>query len=241
MSEPDWWQDFFTGLFVEFWIAAIPPEITREDADFFFRALELSPGERVLDVPCGHGRFTLELASRGCRMTGLDLSPEFLAAARKEARRQGLEAEWHQGDMRQLPWRSEFDAAFCAGNSFGYFDDARKPCVPPGGRRGPQTGRPFPPGFGLGRRVALFRTSPRSGTSKEGGIRFQAENRYEPRTGRVENVYTVEKGDRRQSRTASHRLYTCREIRSCSRAPGSETSGHSGPPRATPLSWALPG
>ena len=119
----DWWRDFFGGLVVDFWKAAMPPEVTRAEAEFLVRTLRLAPGSRVLDVPCGAGRLAIELAARGCRMTGVDISPEFLETARSTARERGLEIEWRQSDMRDLPWESAFDAAFCGGSSFGFFDD----------------------------------------------------------------------------------------------------------------------
>lgn len=211
MEQNDWWKSFFSGLMVEFWVAAIPSESTSADADFFFRTLDLSPGDRVLDVPCGHGRFTLQLAARGCRVTGLDLSPEFLAAARAETGPREGAVEWRQGDMRELPWRSEFDAVLCAGNSFGYFDDggnraflqAVAGALKPGGRFLLDSGWVA---------EALFPNFHERLELERGGIRFQAENRHEPLTGRVENLFTVEKGDRREVRAASHRVYTCREI-----------------------------
>src|SRR6202043_313652 len=66
----------------------------------------------------GNGRHSIELARRGYRVTGIDLSDEFLAAARAE-----LDADWRSGDMRELELEaSAFDGAFCFGNSFGYLD-----------------------------------------------------------------------------------------------------------------------
>jgi cyclopropane fatty-acyl-phospholipid synthase-like methyltransferase len=87
----EWWKDFFGGLVVDFWRAAMTPETTRAEADFLEKSLRLAPGRRVLDVPCGDGRLALELASRGCRVTGVDISPDFLAAARASARERGLD------------------------------------------------------------------------------------------------------------------------------------------------------
>jgi SAM-dependent methyltransferase len=77
----------------------------------------------VLDVPCGNARLALELAALGMKVSGLDASRELLAEGRRRAAERGLELELVNGDMRALPWRAELDAAFCAGNSFGYFDD----------------------------------------------------------------------------------------------------------------------
>ena len=73
-ASPDWWKDFFSGLVIPFWQGAIPDETTLADADVFAQKLALRPGSRLLDVPCGHGRFALEFARRGCRVTGVDFS-----------------------------------------------------------------------------------------------------------------------------------------------------------------------
>src|SRR5512132_332799 len=119
----DWWKDFFGGLMVDFWRAAMTPEMTRAEADFLWTSLRLAPGMRVLDVPCGDGRLALELSARGCRVTGVDVSSDFLTAARDAARERGLDVLWRQSDMRDLPWTEQFEAAYCAGSSFGFFDD----------------------------------------------------------------------------------------------------------------------
>ncbi len=86
-SPTDWWNGFFTGLFADFWRAVIPAEHTLAEVDFLEKVLALAPGSRVLDVPCGHGRHSLELARRGYRVTGLDFSTDLLGSARESARR----------------------------------------------------------------------------------------------------------------------------------------------------------
>jgi SAM-dependent methyltransferase len=48
-------------------------------------AARLRPGERVLEVGCGMGRYTLPLAARGLRMTGIDISPALLERLRSVA------------------------------------------------------------------------------------------------------------------------------------------------------------
>lgn len=68
--------------------------------------LALRPGERVLDIGCGDGRLTAKLVACGCNIVGIDSSPEQIAAARDA----GLDA--HVIDARELPFGSEFDAAF---------------------------------------------------------------------------------------------------------------------------------
>ena len=61
-------------------------------------------GQRVLDVACGTGVVAVTAARLGARVTGLDLTPELLERARENARIAGVDIEWHQGDVEQLPF-----------------------------------------------------------------------------------------------------------------------------------------
>ncbi|SRR5579871_1232625 len=67
------------------------------------------PGHRVLDVACGTGVVAITAARLGGRVAGLDLTPELLERARENAGVAGVEVEWHEGDVEQLPFG---DAAF---------------------------------------------------------------------------------------------------------------------------------
>ena len=118
----DWYARFFTELPNEFWRRAVPPEATTADVDFIESRLGLSPGSRLLDVPCGSGRHTLALAARGHRVTGVDISTEAIEHARRAAAAAGLDVALRVAEMRDLPRDAPFDAAVCLGNSFGYLD-----------------------------------------------------------------------------------------------------------------------
>ena len=122
-DQPEWWHEFFSGSALDFVRQARDAEDTAEEANFVQEALGLPLGASILDVPCGGGRLTLELAARGYRVTGVDFSEPLLRPARAEAKARGLDVEWHHADMRQLPGTAEFDGALCFWNSFGYFDE----------------------------------------------------------------------------------------------------------------------
>ena len=68
--------------------------------------LDPAPGHRVLDVGCGDGRLSLELAARGVRVVGIDGSPEQVEAARAR----GLDAR--VADAQELAFHEEFDGVF---------------------------------------------------------------------------------------------------------------------------------
>ena len=208
----EWWRQFFSGIALDFVRDARDPETTGEEISFLEHALGLTPGSRVLDVPCGAGRLSLGLAEFGCQVTGVDFSQELLASARQEAEARGLDLAFRQGDMADLPWNGEFDAAFCFWNSFGYFDDA--------GNAGflAAVARALKPGgtFLLDTPLLETRLAEMEGEERVwwpvGDLLALEERYFDHRTGRVESNWTFIKGDQREQKRFSLRLYTYREL-----------------------------
>ena len=123
-----WWKSFFDPAF---YTPAGPAQLERASAEarFVLRTLGLKRGASVLDLCCGPGRHSLPLARAGLRVTGLDFSVPYLLEARAKARKLGLDVRFVHGDMRSIPFKSEFDAVLNLFTSFGYFptigDDLR--------------------------------------------------------------------------------------------------------------------
>lgn len=68
--------------------------------------LSPQPGETLLDLGCGDGALTVTLVERGCRVVGIDSSPDMVTAARAL----GIDAQVMDGHA--LPFSEEFDAVF---------------------------------------------------------------------------------------------------------------------------------
>jgi len=100
----DWFEPFFrSDAYLGFHRAYVTAAETRGQVDFIERVLGLEGSRELLDVPCGEGRIAIELARRGHRVTGVDLSEPLLEAARAASAGEGLEVHWERRDMRELP------------------------------------------------------------------------------------------------------------------------------------------
>lgn len=114
-----------------FWKATLPilfPEESLQaavgDVESLLRVAGVPDGCAVLDLPCGVGRHSLELARRGFRVTGVDRTRLYLDRAGASARERGLELELLQADMRSFRREGAFALAINLFTSFGYFEDA---------------------------------------------------------------------------------------------------------------------
>ncbi len=86
---------------------------TAAEIDFFLSLFAITPGSRILDMGCGTGRHSIELAKRGYIPTGVDFSEGMLQVARQNTRKAGLEIEFILADA--TTWEADriFDAAIC--------------------------------------------------------------------------------------------------------------------------------
>jgi cyclopropane fatty-acyl-phospholipid synthase-like methyltransferase len=106
------WERFFDAHAPEY-MNNVFTRNTVAEVEFIVRQLNLPTGSKILDVGCGTGRHSVELAKRGYRMTGIDLSSGMLAEAAKVAREAGVEIELIHCDATKYETSQRFDAAIC--------------------------------------------------------------------------------------------------------------------------------
>lgn len=81
----------------------------RIEMDAVFDLIGPLEGQRLLDVGCGDGIYSVEAARRGARVTGLDLSEDMLSEAGNRSLPEGVTIDWRVGDALRLPFA---DASF---------------------------------------------------------------------------------------------------------------------------------
>ena len=100
---------------------------TAREVDFLLSELALPLGARVLDVGCGFGRHSLELAQRGYRVVGVDPSAAMIAAAREQMSKMTasmpLEVEFYPLDGQSFVADEQFEAAICLMTTLGQISE----------------------------------------------------------------------------------------------------------------------
>jgi trans-aconitate methyltransferase len=74
--------------------------------------LNPQPREQILDLGCGDGALTEQLAAAGAIVTGVDASPTMLAAARQRTLHSARSLTYENHNATALPYHQQFDAVF---------------------------------------------------------------------------------------------------------------------------------
>jgi SAM-dependent methyltransferase len=220
----EWFESFFTPLALDFWRAAVPAA-TAEEVEFLVRNLGVAPPVHLLDIPSGLGRHAIALAQRGYRVTGVDIAPAAVMAARQESEALGLgNAEFVLADMRKVSLSAKFDGAYCFGNSFSYLSHENTlsfvckilEMVRPGGRWVIDTG------------MSAESLLPQLDDERQlevGGITYSVRNTYDPVAGRLNQACTFRRGSEQEHARTSQGVYTVAELHRLLQSHGWRTLG----------------
>ncbi|MBN1420443.1 MAG: methyltransferase domain-containing protein [Planctomycetes bacterium] len=119
MTEKSTWETFFDAH-APIYDENVFTKNTIAEVAFLLEELAPPPGASILDIGCGTGRHSIELARRGYAVTGLDLSSGMLAKAAAAADSAGVNVEWIHADATRFALSRKFDCAIClCEGSFG--------------------------------------------------------------------------------------------------------------------------
>ncbi|HZY25411.1 MAG TPA: methyltransferase domain-containing protein [Bacteroidales bacterium] len=122
---PDWWRRIFNSMYLKTDADVVDDKlITKNEVELFTSILNMPKESAILDLACGQGRHSIELAQRGyTNVTGLDRSHYLIRKAKSAVQQEGLKLTFKEGDARKLPFPPDtFDVVMILGNSFGYFE-----------------------------------------------------------------------------------------------------------------------
>jgi SAM-dependent methyltransferase len=210
----DWWRGFFDADYLRLWEGAEAPEKTDKEVAGLWALLGLRPGSRVLDAPCGYGRISQGLATRGAQVVGIDISADLLAAAerrRGELALPGLRYLRH--DLRTPLPESGFDVALNIFSSLGYGSEADdrailsnlRDALAPGGRV-------FVEGMHRDRAAVLLAGGQRPADRLADGTLLIEQPRFDPLAGRVETTWYWSGPAGSGQKSASIRVYSATEL-----------------------------
>lgn len=205
----EWWTTFFSGNWLDVQ-RNMRAGRTSKEVNFLVRVLNLKPGCRILDVPCGNGRLAIPLAERGYKVTGVDITTILLQEAQSASQGANLGLELVETDMRDLSWIETFDAAFCFWGSFGYFDDGNRRFLE-AVHRTLKTGSKFALDIPNVAETILPRLQIRS-WSKVGGTTVLEDIKYRHTESRIDTEWTLVANGISETKTSSMRVYGFREL-----------------------------
>ncbi|MFA0782394.1 class I SAM-dependent methyltransferase [Fervidibacter sacchari] len=233
-----WYREFFDDLYLRVYQPLEAPEKVRREVDFIVKALNLPAGAKVLDLCCGQGRHSLELARRGFQVVGVDLSEALLYAARKRAESEGLNVTFLQCDMREIDFKDEFDAVINMFTSFGYLEsEAEDEKVLGKVAQALKSGGKFL--LDVVNRDRLVRDfQGREWHAADEGWLVLEERTFDHLSGRMETRWIcVARDGVRYERLSSVRLYTASELRTMLERAGLEVTNLFGDYDGSPYSW----
>ena len=186
-------------------------ERTAAEVDFLETQLVLPVGARILDVGCGFGRHSIELARRGYRVVGIDPSAAMIAEARKRTREAAVTVDFRQAAGQTFRDERPFEAAICLFTTLGQISQ--------GGDNSALVSRVYqalkPDGLFVvevpQREAAVknLKTAERFG----GGEHYTAvERTYRPEKKTITEAFTVVSADKRARFLLQYRLYRWPEL-----------------------------
>ena len=213
MEEATPWheQDYFWETTAPVMFTERRWEITPVEVDQVISLLGIKAEAHILDLGCGVGRHSLELARRGFQVTGVDRTKQYLKQASERAEQESLKIEFIQEDMRKFCRPDSFNGAISMFTSFSYFEDPEEDrkvalnvyqSLRPGGVFLLETHG----------KESLARIFQENSWREDNGILVLQEHRVTKNWSWMENRWIIIQNDKRNEFEVTHRLYAATEL-----------------------------
>ena len=105
-----WYEELFQN-YSETYENEVYTKGTIGEIHFIEKEINHNKSIKILDIGCGTGRHSIELAKRGYNVTGIDLSECMLERAIEKSKEAKVKVEFIKADARELEFEKEFDLA----------------------------------------------------------------------------------------------------------------------------------
>lgn len=107
---PEWYEELFQD-YASSYEKECFTQGTLGEVNFIEQEINKDKQCRIIDIGCGTGRHSIELAKRGYTVTGVDLSAAMLAKAEENAKKAGVKVTFLRQDARSLDLPNRYDLA----------------------------------------------------------------------------------------------------------------------------------
>lgn len=114
---------FFDGHYKEIWRQFFPEKTTLAEVDWIANEAKLDTGDHVLDLMCGYGRHSIQLARKGMHVTAVDNLPGYVEEIKDVTSIEKLPLDAICEDVLKMRMEKEYDAVICMGNSLQFFNE----------------------------------------------------------------------------------------------------------------------
>ena len=237
-KQPAWYEEWFGKEYLEVYAHRNHQEAV-SDINCVEKLLKLDKAGSILDLACGSGRHSLELARRGYNVTGVDLSHTLLEVARNSAAKQGLTIPFYQADMRTPPLEKPFNFLINMFTSFGYFENDRENSrIFAAFYKSLVAGGKFLMDY-INKDHVLDSLVPED-CKTQGDRTLLQQRSYNEKTRRLEKIITITHNNEERKFLESVRLYTLDEMVTMAKANGLKIEKHFGSLQADPFSPQAP-